>query len=219
MKSTAMLLAAAAAATLPLAAHAAVWDGTGGTPYSIPADGMTFGPGPEATPGVVWTSTNAVLGGGSVYGWIFGYSFGTNGFWAGTPMEGLNDSSDEYGVADSMTFTFAGPITAFGGEINWVSNNDPVTIAAYDSSGNLLDSLTLSSGEANLQTPDAFYGFIDSSADIKSFVLTDGYIGIENIESIGLSGGVPEPAAWAMMLLGFGAVGAAMRFSRQHVTA
>ena len=217
MKLKTMLLAAATA-TLPLAAQAAAWDGTGGSAYSIPAVNY-FGPGPLASPGAVWSSTNATIQGGSVYGYTEGYSFEGNGFWSGIPMEGVNDASDVYGVVDSMTFTFTNPITAFGGEINWVPNDNPVTIAAYDSMGNLLDSLTLSAGDANLQTPDAFYGFIEGSADIKTFVMTDGYIGIENIESIGLPTGVPEPASWTIMLLGVGLAGAAMRSKRKTATA
>jgi hypothetical protein len=34
-----------------------------------------------------------------------------------------------------------------------------------------------------------------------------------------LSSAVPEPSTWAMMLLGFGAIGASMRRSRFSVTA
>ena len=72
----------------------------------------------------------------------------------------------------------------------------PVTIAAYDASNNLLESFTLSAGDVNLVTPNSFYGFLDASADISSFVLTDGYVGVIS----GLNGGdhhcggVPEPA-------------------------
>jgi hypothetical protein len=200
-------------AALPLAARAAPWDGTGGSAHSIPALNYQ-GVGPQHTLGVTWTSTNATVQGGAAYGWTEGYYFQSGEYWSGIPMEGVNDSSDIYGVVDSMTFTFTKPITAFGGEMDWFPNAKPVTIATYDSSGNLLDSLTLSSGDVNLETPDAFYGFIESSADIKSFVMTDGFIGIENIEAIGLPTVVPEPTTWTLMLLGFGAAGAALRSMR-----
>ena len=36
-----------------------------------------------------------------------------------------------------------------------------------------------------------------------------------NVTGIGVAGGVPEPATWAMMLLGVGLVGAGLRVSRQ----
>jgi hypothetical protein len=38
------------------------------------------------------------------------------------------------------------------------------------------------------------------------------------IENISLSGAVPEPATWAMMILGFGAVGGAMRAAQRRKT-
>ncbi|HEY1926686.1 MAG TPA: PEP-CTERM sorting domain-containing protein [Caulobacteraceae bacterium] len=206
---------AAAVATLPIAAHAALWDGTGGSPHIIPAVNAQ-GTGPENTLGTTWTSTNATILGGATYGWTLGYYFQGNGYWSGIPMEGLDDSSNLYGVVDSMTFTFTKPIAAFGGEINWIPNEKPVTIAAYDSSGNLLDSLTLSAGDANLETPDGFYGFIEGSPDIKSFVMTDGFIGIENIEAIGLPTVAPEPAAWALSLVGLGLLGVTLRANRNR---
>ena len=38
-----------------------------------------------------------------------------------------------------------------------------------------------------------------------------GYNWIYGVGELSYNGGVPEPAAWAMMLAGFGLVGAAMR--------
>ena len=74
----------------------------------------------------------------------------------------------------------------------------------------------LSSGGANLFAPDAFYGFISDTPNIKSFTLTDGYVGIRNIQEIA---GVPEPASWGLMILGFAGVGAALRTRRQAMSA
>jgi hypothetical protein len=36
-----------------------------------------------------------------------------------------------------------------------------------------------------------------------------------NVQDFGMAGGVPEPAAWALMLLGFGGLGAALRHQRR----
>jgi hypothetical protein len=195
----------------PLSAHAGLWTGSGGQSYAPPITNY-FGPGPQSNGGITWTSTNTDNVYESVYGYTGTYGFQGNGSWNGTPMEGLNHSYDVYGVVDSMTFTFANPVKGFGGEIDWAPSSTPVTIAAYNSAGQLVDTLTLASGMSNLQTPDAFYGFEDNTADIKSFVLTDGFIGIRNIEIAG----VPEPASWAMLLLGLGGLGAAMRLTRRR---
>lgn len=170
----------------------------------------------NVAPGITWTSTNASTQGGSVYGYTGGYNFVTNGYDTEN-LVGLNDSSDVYGVVDSMTFHFASAVSSVGGYLNWVPSNAPVTIAAYDSSNNLLDFLTVSAGGVNLVTPNSFYGFTETTADISSFTLTDGYIAVlSGLNGVQITGAVPEPATWAMMLLGFGTIGFAMR-RRQHV--
>jgi hypothetical protein len=172
----------------------------------------TFGVNPvDVAPGVTWSSTNDNDQGGSVYGFSHGYSFGANGY-SNDVVAGLNDSSDYFGVADSMTFSFSHPVSSVGAVLNWVPNGAPVTIAVYDASHTLLDSLTLSEGERNLFAPDSYYGFSEKAPDIASFVLTDGYIAA--IGGVYVSP-APEPSTWAMMLTGFGVLGAVIRGARR----
>ncbi len=60
--------------------------------------------------------------------------------------------------------------------------------------------------------------FTLANAGTASFYLYDDFLG-DNRGGVSLSvAGVPEPAAWALMILGFGAVGGAMR-RRQSVAA
>ena len=40
---------------------------------------------------------------------------------------------------------------------------------------------------------------------------------IAAIDNVSLTGGVPEPAAWALMLVGFGGLGAALRHRRRRL--
>ncbi|MGO8737326.1 hypothetical protein [Rhodoblastus sp.] len=170
------------------------------------------GGGPQTVaPGITWTSTNASTNGGAYYGYNQGYDFGSpfgdNGTTYSTVV-GLNDSTDIDSATDSMTFTFASPVQAVGAVLNWVPSSTPVTIEALNSTGGVIESLTLSSSLCsaagyNCVAPGGFYGFEETSADIKSFVLTDGYVAAIG----GISSGVPEVSTWVMMLAGFAGLG------------
>src|SRR5579863_3776326 len=84
---------------------------SGGTTYTFGTSNYQ-GPGPQTVaPGITWSSTNASIQGGSVYGFNGGYGFSGNGFWDGTfSMIGLNDSTDVSSVTDTMTIAFATPV-------------------------------------------------------------------------------------------------------------
>ncbi len=172
-----------------------------------------FGTGPQTVaPGITWSSTNSGRQGGSVFGYTSSYGFGGNGFWNGFPMAGVNSSNDSYGVVDSMSFTLDSATTMFGGRINWAGDNVDVTIAAYDSTGNLLESWVMANANGNVQTADRFYGIYRAEGDIAMFTLTAGYIAIADI-AIGSSNNnnVPVPATLALALAGLGLAGAASR--------
>jgi len=173
-----------------------------------------FGPGPETFgPGITWSSTNAGNQGGSVFGYNGGYGFGSNGSTFDT-MAGLNDSNSYYGVVDTMTFAFSTPVKQVGGVLNWSPDGgDNVHVDWYDSSNNLLGDLVLNNSGGDVSAPDQYYGFKSSTANIAYFTLTDGYVGV--LDGLSINGGVPEPATWAMMLLGVGAIGAAQRMARR----
>jgi hypothetical protein len=89
-----------------------------------------------------------------------------------------------------------------------------------DGTGNLLTSLSLPS------TPDPYTVFVpigvNFSGTAKSVVFggSANYIAFDNV-TLGSStaGGVPEPATWAMMLMGFGGLGAALRSTRRKQAA
>jgi hypothetical protein len=111
-------------------------------------------------------------------------------------------------LSDLSTFTSA--------EFNILASvGGPVTLSAYDASNMLLASLssTLSGSGQN------YYGFLaDSSTPITSIGIMAGPNTV--ISSIGqfrvggissVAEPVPEPGTWAMLLVGFGALGFAMR--------
>jgi len=212
--SAAVLLVGAA---LPAAASTSVITSApaGSTFVAFPVLNY-FGPGPQTFGGdITWSSTNASTQGGSVFGYNGGYGFDSNGF-SSDNLVGLNDSSHVYGISpDSMEFDFSTAVSAVGGVLNWVPDNgDTVTISAFDAGNNLLGSLQLAAGGANSVTPDSFYGFQSSTADISRFVLTDGYVAVLDGLSVGGGGAVPEPATWALSILGFFGAGSMLRRRR-----
>ena len=125
----------------------------------------------------------------------------------------------------TVTETFTVPVAAVGvSVIDYFGAggfNNFLDIAVYSGpagTGTLLGSAT--SVQFNFQNNNVYFmGFTSTSANIGSFVFsrlrddTGDTIGLDNFVSSGLAGGgtVPEPAAWVMMIAGFGLVGVAAR--------
>lgn len=121
-----------------------------------------------------------------------------------------------------LDFAFSTPVAGFG--FFWGASNDQWTLTAYDASNNVvataLPNVTAESNagdfigltgagivRATLIGPSSDYIFVDN----VTFGTVLSPTGVT--ESGG--GGVPEPATWAMMLVGFGGMGAVLRRSRR----
>lgn len=104
----------------------------------------------------------------------------------------------------------------------------PVSIKVYDGlggTGNVLGTLNLAAQFADNCAGDPTGGFCNFTAVGVSFAGTArsidfaGGAGVTGFDDITFgsarAGGVPEPAAWGMMLLGFGATGGLLRTRRR----
>jgi hypothetical protein len=153
----------------------------GGTVVPMPVINY-FGPGPQVFDGIQWTSTNSYTYGGSLFGYVGIYGFGSNGYWSSLlgPMAGLNSALGVSSVIDTMTFEFSVPVSGVGGFMNYDPNYGYPVISVYDSGHNLIESHTLNFS-TNGSNQGFFYGFLEGSAVIKYFTLSNSFIGIANL--------------------------------------
>lgn len=138
--------------------------------------------------------------------WVFGNS--AEPFWTGEPPFATTGLYE--GI---ISITFDAPQAAFLGRLNW---GNPGTLKAFDTSGRLLEALSFAveTGRA-----PGFYGFRRSTNDIGRIELSGFNIGVRSISTSVPADAVPEPATWALMIGGFGAVGAAARRRRSPTLA
>lgn len=201
-----LIACAGMAAALALAAPASaavVTSLPGGKAQPMPDTApFYFGPGPQTFgDGIIWSATPA--------GW-FGlttgyYGFGGNGNWVAADSPVAATDGAPY---LTMQFAFAAPIAGFLAQVNWAPNSPASSMTAFDAEGTVLDTILLAEDGANVATPDGYYGFRESSASIARVVFSGPYVGARYLSTLAA---VPEPATWGLMIVGFAAVGGALR--------
>lgn len=123
------------------------------------------------------------------------------------------------GSFNFLLFTLTDPLTAFTtAEFNLDSLADgAVSIFAYDQFGaEFGGGFTVDSAGANFFNVSATNGQTISSIVVMSAAALDS---VGQIRLGGIVGVIPEPASWAMMIVGFGGVGGALRARRRLVVA
>lgn len=149
----------------------------------------------------------------TVFGFGFLIDFGNGDGAAGAGKLFADDNGDgtytvtgATGSATYLTFStgdFYAPATIIGAGPGWFSGSDVSTITRLSDDTYSFDSLVL------VGTDWRFYDFENGDDGLVGFA---GEVGGPAQFQFGLiEGGVPETATWAMMLLGFGAMGVAMR--------
>lgn len=115
---------------------------------------------------------------------------------------------------ETTSFIFANPVNGVGGFINLSPGGLGQGIRFHVNSGSTYI------GQLLLIPGNRFWGVISDTAfsDIRlsagqGFGSAETYH-LDNVSFGTLAAGVPEPSMWAFMILGFGAIGAAMRRSR-----
>jgi len=208
------IIAAGVLAFAPLAAHAQIADGgfeakgnagtiqNGGSPVnSYCYDGGNYGNG-VCTPGSAWNGSGAIASG--------------NGAWGGTPaqsgdyfafVQGGQTMSQIFSLATGGSFElswFDAGRTNLGGAQSYTVSIEggasPITLG------------TFTTDHADWQSKSGIF-----TLDAGTYTLT--FTGLANddrtafIDGVSVAG-VPEPAAWGMLIGGFGLAGGAMRRRR-----
>jgi hypothetical protein len=114
------------------------------------------------------------------------------------------------GTGDAEAVNFTTPVTNFSIFVG-DGTGATYTASAFDANGTLLGSSSVSPG-------GGVYGeLVISSPNISQVVFSGPGFFVADDLSFNTSGGVPEPALWAMMLVGFGSAGALIRSRRRSL--
>lgn len=218
---TAAILVAAAFPVTASATTINFGDLERGTVVSNQFPGVSFslngGPGEDGSP---------------LAGWAFGGE-------EGQTVELLNSTTEDYPTSAFLNIIFSAPANNVSFRFNNYGFPEEFccegarTIAplalgrgfsfwtSYDIGGNILDS-----EELGFTDP---YELIIVGSGVKTLVISNGVFDpndqtedqswLFGVSQLNFDGAVPEPGTWAMMILGFGAIGSAMRRRQAALTA
>lgn len=115
------------------------------------------------------------------------------------------------GGTPSLTFSFAQPVSAFAFNFG---GTDMIWMLSAFSGSTLLETLAIfpTLGSNNKD----YFGLSGSNITSATLVGAGDWVFIDNFTlNSAVAGAVPEPGAWGMMILGFGAIGLSIRAARR----
>ena len=119
----------------------------------------------------------------------------------------------------SFAVLFSGPVSYFGFEELFTDSFAATsTLDFFNTSGGLIQRLTVSTvGSFGF----ARAGGVKDIAGVSVFTRDPGGLGYDNLvhDAVAVSGGIPEPASWVLMIAGFGLAGSALRRRSRTVVA
>jgi hypothetical protein len=189
-----------AAAALVTYADLATWQAAvpSATTLTIPdaVTGFTsFGSGDASvTYAGVTFSQSAALGNGTLYNISSTYD--------GCCQADISSQGADVGV-ENILITLPGLTNGFS--LNFGTFNGS-SVSFLLSNGH---SVTLGSAASDSYLVPGFFGVTDAAAFNTVLVTSPDFV--LNVSNIAYGGGVPEPGLWALMLVGFGGLGAALR--------
>jgi hypothetical protein len=144
--------------------------------------------------------------------------------WMGNFSPGAKLLWNENGGA--VTIDFATPVRGAGAQIQ-ADSQSPFTAKIVGSDGGVLGSFSENGvSNGNADNSAVFIGILSSKADITEIVFSLTVVANNNVNDFAIGAlalnngaGVPEPATWAMMLLGLGGIGALLRTNRGRALA
>ncbi len=146
----------------------------------------------------------------SYFGYTGGFSFPDGSNWGGgEPFAAIGLQTAV------MSFTFDQPVSAVLADFIWSRASDTeLKFRAYDASGKLLEGVSFVTNDPAY--PKGFYGIGRATNQIARFEVEGYYFGLRNFSTfVAPASAVPEPAAWAMMIMGFGTAGTMIRRRRK----
>lgn len=191
----------------------------GGTSIPIPALDLTTTSSTAIGGGITFTSN---VPGGSILGNTAETTFGNGTFEAGNPYLSLGVAANGYNYA-TMSLTFATATSGFLADLRWTDGGPNIgnlaynsaSIAAYNANGDLIDVIQFNNNGNYTGYAPGTYGFLRATADIVRIDFNNAFMGARNLQYIGPAfadpGAIPEPATWAMLIMGFALTGGMLR--------
>ena len=168
--------------------------------------------------------TNGSFETGDFTGWTLGGNLDGNTFVAASGFDGITAEDGDYyaalgaiGADATVSQTFADVAGVTYTASFWLASDGytPNDFSVQGPGSLFLGPITDIPASPFTQ----YYGtFVGSGSDTITFSAANdpGYLGLDNVS---VTSAVPEPAAWGLMLAGFGLVGATMRRRRTAIAA